>query len=101
MDGWRLLVGAFDLVRRANPVMATGNTESPPRETHPEKPDRIARIGLCDDLAPPEAREQMVAIWSDLFDILDYVWKAVLPLFRGLHHEVGVRVERNDAKKFA
>ena len=99
--GGVLVLGALDLVRRAKHVLATGNTDFPPRETHPEVPDRIARIALFDTFAPPESREQMAGMRSDLFAILGEVWDAVLPIFLGLHHDVGVRLEREDPEKFA
>jgi hypothetical protein len=42
--GGVLMLGAIDLVRRAGHVLSTGNTDFPPRITHPDLEARISHL---------------------------------------------------------
>lgn len=82
-----LILGALDLVRRANCVLATGSDNPPPRKSHPPFRDRIAYIAGGDHLAPEQARADLSVRRNNFCEIIEMVWAEVRPRLLSLHQQ--------------
>jgi hypothetical protein len=82
-----LILGALDLVRRANWLLATGVDDPPPRKSHPPFKDRIAYIAGADQLAPEQARANLSLRRSNFCEIIEIVWAEVRPHLLSLHQQ--------------
>lgn len=89
--GGVLMLGAIDLVRRAGHVLSTGNTDFPPRTTHPDLKARISHIATFDSYAPEEMWAQFGAMRTDLHGVVEAIWAELLPVFLGMHRDTEVR----------
>lgn len=89
-----LILGALDLVRRANAVLQTGVDAPSPRKTHPPFGERIGIFDALDYLVSDKKSEQNDAAHRRkcMVGILEFIRKKVRPELRNLR-EAGVRPE--------
>jgi hypothetical protein len=88
--GGVLMLGALDLVRRANSVLETGADEMPYSKTHPPLRARLKvleSVYISDNL---EDHRLFSQTRRQLAEMIEEIWVALLPIFTGLH-KLGIR----------
>ncbi|MFZ5733649.1 MAG: hypothetical protein ACOY4O_13000 [Pseudomonadota bacterium] len=93
-----LILGAMDLVRKANALLETGQDIAKPRKRHPPYIERIKHISAADNIATTNQIElQELRVRRNAFvDIWELIWSHVRPKIEQMHKD-GIRPKDNKA----
>ncbi|MEY9363863.1 hypothetical protein ABH994_006584 [Bradyrhizobium yuanmingense] len=82
-----LILGAIDIIRRADALISTGSDVTTPRKRHPSFVARIKEIATLDKQLPEADQKAAAAMRSGFMDIIEIIWDRIKPRLLQLHEE--------------